>query len=535
MKKRMIKVVSMLLAASMVMTSAAGCGNSEETGSSTADTKAAETTDKGNEDTETAAGEEEADDEEMAEITVALMAMSPKDDSAVADVIAAVNEITESEINVHVDLKWYDPNTYATQVPMMIQANEKLDLIQYTPVPGAGFTSFHGQNQLLDISALLEEHAPETVALMGDLLDATSTSEGTFGIATYRLLASDEYIFMRKDILDELGLTEKAENLSSWTEFEEILAAVKERGDITPISNNDAQGTVLTPQPCFNGNDLFAEDSMYDQLGDSYQMIACGEDGKIECYYFAEDYKTMIDRAADWYSKDYVYKDAATSQDVGQTLLKNGVTFSAVGISEFGVEETYQSSTGYAMVCPKITDGIIETGSCHKFGYGVPVTATEEEAAVKFINELYTNEKLANIMAWGVEGRDWVEKDGVACYPDGVSADTVLYHESDFLYGNQFNVLPWEGSDADLRDQQKKIMDEAKTSEFMGFIVDSSGIENEVTACFNVTKEYKAGLASGSVNVAELYPEFCQKLKDAGIEKVIETYQQQLDDWLAAK
>ena len=523
MKISVKKFLSMAVVVSLSATMLFGCGKSENT----------ETNKSSGNETQAVA---DNDSEEIKEITVAFMSMAPMDDNNTKDVVAAVNKITEDKINVRVNIKWYDPNSYATQIPMMLQANEKLDLIHYTPVPGAGFTAFQGQNQFLDIKEMLNTYAPETVKILGDLLQATTISDSVFATTCYRLLASDQYIYMRKDILDELGLAEKAEKLTSWSEYEEILKAVKENKDIAPVSNNDAQGTILTVQPCFNGSDNFAESSMYNQLGDSYQMIACDDEGKIECYYFTDEYKKMIDRVADWYKKGYVYKDAATSKDVAYTLLKHGVTFSAVGLSEIGVEKTYKAFTGYDMVCPKVTEGIIETGSCHKFGFGVPVTATEPEAAVKFLNLLYTNADLANTLAWGLEGRDWVKNDkGEATYPEGITSENVQYHTADFLYGNQFNVLPWDGAGADLREKQKEVMDSARVSKYMGFLVNATGIEMEVTACFNVTKEYKAALASGSVDVDRVYKEFCEKLKAAGIEKVVAEYQKQLDAWLAAK
>ena len=44
-----------------------------------------------------------------------------------------------------------------------------------------------------------------------------------------------------------------------------------------------------------------------------------------------------------------------------------------------------------------------------------------------------------NTLTWGIEGRDWVMgDDGYATYPDGVTSETVSYHEGDFLYGNHF-------------------------------------------------------------------------------------------------
>lgn len=264
-----------------------------------------------------------------------------------------------------------------------------------------------------------------------------------------------------------------------------------------------------------------------------YYLIAVDEEtDTVESYYFSEEYEKAVARAHEWYKAGLIYKDAATSQDMGDTLIKNNVAFSTIETGELGVETTKGTATGHEVLCKKITEAIISTQACFKFGFAVPVTATEPEAAVKFLNLLYSNADLLNTMAWGVEGRDWVNKNGEAAYPDGVTAETVAYHTADFLNGNQFLVLPWEGDGADFREIQKSLQDLAPISKYMGFSFDHTGLENELTACFNIGEQYRNGLNSGSVDYKTVLPEFREKLKAAGIDKIIEAYQEQLNAWL---
>ena len=145
---------------------------------------------------------------------------------------------------------------------------------------------------------------------------------------------------------------------------------------------------------------------------------------------------------------------------------------------------------------------------------------------------MYTNKEIANLLTWGIEGRDYVVKDGIAAYPDGVTASNVKYHTSDFLYGNQFLVYPWKGSPADLREQQKAALDAAGISKYLGFTCDTSSITNELTVLGNVISEYAPGLESGTT---DNYNEFIKALKKAGVDKVVAEYQSQLDAWLADK
>lgn len=511
------KIVSMLMVAAMTATLFAGCGNSEGSEPSTN------------------AGAD--DEEEMAEINVSWMTMMSTDGSQTDAVVEAINEITEKEINTHVNIQFFEPSTYATQVPMMIQGDEKLDLMMYTPVPGAGYESFKAQKQLLDITEYLDEYGQGVKDALGDILGGTSDETGIYGTASNRVLATDCYIVMRKDVLDQLGLTEKAQNMKTWAEYEEILKEVVANTELAGVGNADGEGSTLAVAPFAFGSEDFANNYAYDNLGDTYQMITVSQDDPtVECVYFTEDYQKAVERADKFYKEGLIYKDAATATDYCDSLIKNDVAFSVICGSEIGVEQTKAASTGHELVCVKLAPAVIGTSNTYKFGFAVPVCATEPEAAVKFLNLLYTNTDIEDILAWGVEGRDWVKKDGVAAYPDGVTPDNVTYHMSDFLNGNQFITTPWIDNGADFREEQKAAEDEAIISKYMGFSFNAEGVENELTACYNVQEQYKKNLASGSTtDVAATLKELQDKLKAAGIDKIVEAYQTQLDAWLDAQ
>ncbi len=520
------KLWALLLAVSLVMTMMLGCGKEEvvsEDPTTGSPDKATPTADAG-----------EPEEEEMAEIEVVILSLGPSPQGA-PEVEAAINEITEAEINTHVTLNYIDVGSYAQQTSLMISGNEKMDLMLTSPIQAASFSSMTAQNQLLPLDDLLKEYAPELLSTVGEYIEGTRYNGKIHGVPTFRALNSNAYLVMRADILNELGLMEKAKNLSSWTEYEEILSQVVEKTDLTGISQNDGDGTVITLQNAWLDQDKFADNTGYDNLGDNYKLIAVDENtDKVFSYFGSDKYKATLERVRSWYEKGYVYKDAATSEEMGDNLIKNNVTFSICVNSEIGVEASRKGSTGYEVVAPVLLNEPISTGSCTKFTWAVPVTATEKEAAVKFMNLMYTRAEIANLLTWGIEGRDYVVVDGQAQYPDGVDASTVPYHTPDFLYGNQFLVYPWQGQGADFRTVAKADMDAAGASKYLGFTCDATGVSNELTALMNVIAEYKPALESGSVDLS-VYEEFKNKMQAAGIEKVVNEYQTQLDAWLAGQ
>lgn len=525
--KRIQRLLALLLITAMTVTMFTGCGNSEKSTDSSSDaTTGTDTTD-----TADVTVTEPAEEEDMAEINVMILSLGPQGEGVKA-VEDGINAITEKEINTHVTLNYVEVGSYAEQLSLAITGNEKVDLCLTTPIQTAGFSSMVAQNQLVPLNDLLSQYAPDALALLGDYVKGTTVNGNIYALPTYRALSSSAYILMRKDLLESAGQLEAAQAMTKWSDYEAILKAVTEKNDIAGVAGNDGDGTVITLQNAFLDTENFTDSTAYDNLGDTYKIIAVDDNGKVFNYFASEKYKTMLDRVRGWYEKGYVYKDSATTEEQGDALLKTNVTFSTVVNSELGVEVSRKASTGYDVVAKKLVSYPIGTGSCTKFTWAVPVCAQEQEAAVKFMNLMYTNSDICNLLSWGVEGRDFVVENGIAKYPDGVTAENVQYHTADFLYGNQFLVYPWDGSAADLRDQAKAEMEAGGTSPYIGFSCDTSKVSNELTAMTIVIGEYKAALETGTADAAK-YDEFLAKLKDAGVDKVVQEYQTQLDAWKA--
>ena len=186
------------------------------------------------------------------------------------------------------------------------------------------------------------------------------------------------------------------------------------------------------------------------------------------------------------------------------------------------------------MTCVKMVTMPVSTSTCAKFVWGVPNTSREPEAAIEFLDMMYTDARIANLFAWGIENVHYQVKDGIATFVDGQSASDCPYHTIDFMYGNQFFVLPWEGQPADFRDQAMDEMKNAQVSAYLGFSCDTTGISNAISAVSNVIAEFLPSIDSGVASESD-YEAFLAKLDTSGVQVIIDEYQKQLNDWLAKK
>ena len=73
----------------------------------------------------------------------------------------------------------------------------------------------------------------------------------------------------------------------------------------------------------------------------------------------------------------------------------------------------------------------------------------------------------------------------------------------------------------------------AKAIPAFGYVFDQTNVETELAALANVGEEYALSLCVGSVDPATALPEFLDKLEAAGMSKVIEEANIQLDAYFA--
>ena len=529
--------LSIVLASLMAVSMVTACGNAEDVNKN--QQTAGDTTGASDAEDTGDVADDEDDDEEMK--TVELYSVDMDGGSDITEVAEKVNEITEDKIGVHVNFNMLDFGSYLQQVGLKMAGNERMDLMLVTPAPPTTFTSLVSQNQLMDINSMLDEYAPGIKENMGDFLNGTKIGDSIYAVGVECGFATNAYVIMRKDILDELGLTEKAQNLSSWSEYEEILDAVyqaNQNGSLPEdlrttacVSNSNSNGGILPLGSFYAGEDSFADAYGTDVLGDAYGIISTDEaTDTVAPYYESEEYYKMLEMVNNWYKKGYVYKDAALTENNGDVLMKDGVTFSTIITGQVGAENARKSTTGYDVVAAQIVSVLMGSSVTQTFALGVPITAEEPEAAVEVMNLLYTDADIQNLLVWGIEGKDYTLNDA----GEAVKTENATYSSHMFLWGNGLLSYPAEGQGGDYMERLKAADDAAPISKYLGFSADVSGIANELTAVNNVINQYRATIESGSsTDLKADYDTYCQAMKDAGIDKIISTYQEQLNEWFA--
>lgn len=445
------------------------------------------------------------------------------------DIEDALNELTERDIGIHVNITAIPSGDYGAQLSLAIANNESIDACTVVPMPAGSFTTLYSNGALYDITDLLEEYGQGIKALLGDEILAAQQVDGRqYGLSNYRLLASAPYIVYRTDSLENAGVLEDFRNMQTWAEFEAVMTAV--------MDSNSTYGFGIQGNVSYNfvlGAESIYDTYAYDYLGDSLLLVFAKQNGEVGLVYDQEDVLNQYRMYADWMKKGILYPDSPINTESSDILVSQNAYAGQVTQSEFGIEIAKKQSMGIDVECVQLGDGLISTSTCRIWSMGMPASSANPVGGMKFLNYLYTTAEAMNLLIWGIEGQNYYVKDtGEAAYLEGKDASTSGYHFGDYAMGNQFLVLPWEGQGGDFRVRAEENLKNSTRSIFLGLSFDTSDYSTMITALSAVKAEYMGQVCYGQFS-DKLLDEYLQKLGTAGIDDYIALYQAAAADFLA--
>lgn len=513
------KVVALFLAAVMTISVLTGCGSQNNEGSSEGgqpESGAAEAV-------ESTSGQQ--DGGEVEEITYAFATFTSVP-SGIQEVEDAINEITEPEIGVHVNLLCLAPANYAQQIALMISSEQDLDMFHTL----GDLSSYVSKNQVMELDGLVEEYGKDILAIEPEFFMETGRiNDKLYGIPFYMGKALAPTVIFRQDIVDELGIDK--ESIQSLEDLEKVFEQV---------STAHPEMTMLAPLNAGDSGVLYTMDKV-DYLTDTWLApTGClfGDSTTVENYYESEQFAELASVARKWYEKGYIAADAATTTNLASAQITAGTAFCAIGgYAGRSPEVQFSAPAGGTLGSARLGEAHILTGDVNTLSRVISVNSKHAEAAMKFLNLTYTNSDITTLLAFGIKDRDYIMADEThITYPEGQSAFTVPYNCTlSAVSSNQFieggaSLLGSDEADAEL---QKEENNSAWKSKAFGFTFDSNNVKTQYSSVNNVINQYLPGLRCGALDPETELPKFLQALEDAGIQDIIDEKQTQLDAWMA--
>jgi len=263
-----------------------------------------------------------------------------------------------------------------------------------------------------------------------------------------------------------------------------------------------------------------------------------GQSTEVVNLFETDYYRDFVSTMRKWYLEGLIMQDAvANTENVG-TMMGAGTAFGGFMNLKpyFEVQET--TNYGTPIVVSEILPAFSATSNVNMATWCIAASTKYPVESMKLLNLMYSDPVLVNLMIYGIEDVHYrvlgeaANNQKMIGYPEGIDATNTTYRPSGgWLWPNQFIGNVWEGNPPDYWQVTKEFNENAIKSSAFGFVWDASEVKNQVTACTNVMNKYHKALMCGAVDPEETLPKFNKELKDAGIDDIVRSKQEQLDAW----
>lgn len=450
---------------------------------------------------------------------------------------AAINEYLK-ELGSDITIEYYPMSVYSQNYTTVLLT----DPIDLMCVAFGSSPVYYAEMEMIQSIAQEEinEYCPDIVEMNKDYDMMVRDANGTIiGIATREMGAYNGGCYLvRQSDLEAIGLADQYTDGAkiTYADLEMIFTKLKEKfPESYPI------GTKL-------------DESSYcvsvDMLGSNKKasgVLDFSDDGmkttQVVNYYETEAYVQYCQFMAKCLQNGWLDPEAETSTTTKNAAFTTGVSRGIWLNGLPSLRDSFSSEAGEQCVRLQILEPYFVPPRTEGITWAVSGTSEKKAAVLEFLNLFWSDEKLMNMVQWGIEGTHFkmVDKEnGIIDFADGVTAQTSGYYMGGGFYGDKRHIYVYQSAVMSLEEQiaakveEQQAMDQAAAnpSPAGNFAFDSTEYNITIKNIESVIDRYANIMALGGYTEA-LHKEFIDALKAAGIDEVIAAKQAQLDAYLA--
>ncbi|NEW04764.1 ABC transporter substrate-binding protein [Paenibacillus sp. SYP-B3998] len=451
-------------------------------------------------------------------ITLVYPGSAPKD---LALVQAEMSKYLTEKINATIELKPIEWGSWDDKTNLMKISNEPFDLMftaswYYYPRDAA-------KGQYLELDDLMSKYGKEIPGILGpDFIKGSRIGGKLMALPTNKEFGQGFGFLLNKNLVDKYKFD--TNGIKSMDELEAMFKTIKDKEPgVTPIISSKFS--------------KIWQAANYDGIVAGLSVPRGSKE--IKLVDTLED-PTIIDfykRMNQWYKSGWFDKDVLTSDiDQAMNMIKAGKGFAVASSLKPGKDKEMSLTSGTEVVQIETAKPFTTTGDAQGAMLGISRTSKDPARTMMFLNLLYTDAKLLNLLDWGMEGKHYVKKsDSIIDYPPGMKADTQTYpNPGGWMFGNQFNSYLFANEDANKWKLFKEFNDRSERSILLGFSFNQEPVKSELASIANVETEFKS-LYTGAVDAEKTMAKWKEKRAAAGFDRVKAEVEKQLKEWAASQ
>lgn len=451
----------------------------------------------------------------------------------------AINDYMEEKIGVRINFHYILADEYAAKMQPMLMSGQQLDIVnvngQLSYVEWAKKGAFVAMDDLL-------QYAPKTAELVGeDFFDAMRIDGKVYAIPSVKDSVQMYSARFNKTLSDELGVTIPTE-INGYKDLVSFLYEAKAARDVKYPELAELGVPITRCYPDIEK--WFQFEKINSLLGTNVAGIdgvaaAAADGSEVFSIYQTEEYaemcRTIMQMRLDgllyngdvwYYDSDQVFKPNYVLNDIGS------------GWVECAQYQDDPLLKRWETTFVPFQDNVAMTSYLHQAANAISATSKYPEKAMQALELINTDEFVATALRFGLEGTHWtLNEDGTLNTEGTLNANN---DNNFYWYGAQFGAIvyskvPASKGTAQFMEKLAAANAKAKAGN-MGFIFDPTPVQNEIAACSAKIDEYNTNLKFGKLATMEevdaSLAAFSKALDEAGIQKVVEECQRQLNEFL---
>ncbi|SEG95165.1 carbohydrate ABC transporter substrate-binding protein, CUT1 family [Actinacidiphila yanglinensis] len=414
---------------------------------------------------------------------------------------------------------------YTEKMTLNMSAGNVADLV-FTASWTNDFFKNAGSGNFLALDDLLPQHAPKLYAS----LPKSIWQGATVGGKIYAAINQQRFpklwgVSLRRDLAEKYDLD--VASLTGYAQLEPFFAKVRagEKDVICWATDNATSGTAFYPE-------LYGWDPVATQYGLAVKYDDTSR--KVFNVYATDEYRAAAELVYSWRQKGYTTKDPLSAADRAAKQHAGSIAaFSTQAPPTNPQLESFPTLSKSFVATPLLnTDGVASTLTA------VSRDTAHAEECVRFLELINTDKVLYNLLCFGIEGKHYVLKDGVATFPPGVDTKSDRYNPNlDWQYGDQFNAFYRTADDAKSKrwEVEAALNKSAATSVALGFALDTSKLRTQVATVTAAITQYQQQVTIGLVKPSDGIPKLLKQLDRAGLDTLLSATQDQMDTWAKGK
>lgn len=453
------------------------------------------------------------------------------------EVMKVLNAKLSDKIQTTLDIQYISWDSYKDQILVKLAAGESFDFFYHGW--WIGYAQVLDKGGAMDITSLFPKYAPDLYkGLTEDYINMNKYQGKVYGIPVPGALEYPQGYNFRADLADKYGYKpEDFKTIDDTIAFgRKVMSADKTR--VMGRFNGEYSGNYQSV--AFLGMQReYLPSNDFNSPG-----MLLNNEPKVINQFETQQYKDFLKLQNKVWNEGLVDRDSLSSKS-------NVVTDANSDVSVIGgmgnPPEGWLGDQTEAL--SKIEPGarkdfvFLEKGtkmvSSFKAGNFTVISPSSKnpDRVLQFLNLIYADKDIRDTYLYGIEGKDYIAVgDNQFKYPDGMDKTKVFFNE-------WWMVTPWSKArlSANATDTDKKSIafitnpDNFVKSVIAGFEFQPDPVKSEISKVSAVVTEYRKVLESGSGTPEQQdakYAEFIDKLKKAGVDKIIAEKQKQIDQFL---